>query len=380
MKLLQLITLVLIALVLTGCPLENERPPERVAAIDLPELPESIIQIPLVLKSRYLKRAFYQQFPNPLLTGETAEFKMKLSGKEKKEEDKGIIDRVTTPIFKWVDKTFYVSSQLLYEVDLYSYNFWFEKDKFFCDIIMDLRTKVKLKNEVSFLSENIKLNGSLNCPMQVRMVLDGTIKLTKEAAIKVVINEEDAKIKFQKICSSEAIKSLDMPKILRPVLEPLKKRISKSVNTMIAKQLQSMLDNNSESLSFKEKVASASKELSQPYEMVEGYWLVPQVHEVFVSPMNGTGKGFKNQLELSIGVKAKPIVLVTTEKPQVAIPDEITFSIENYNSKTHIYVNAKVPLSYAAKELQTFLKEYIQTYYSKYGSRTQTFFVIYRDL
>jgi len=367
MKILHITILILIALVLTACPLENERPPEEIVPVDLPELPVSVIQIPLTLKSRHLRRTFYQQFPNPLLVGETPEFEMQLATKERKQEDKNLLNTLTDPILGWVDRTIDVSSQLLYEVNLSSYNFWFEEDRFYSDIVMDLRTKVKLNNGISLFGNDLKLNGSLNCPMEVRMVLEGNIELTKEASINIIIDDENAKIKFQKICTSNAIKGIDIPKLLRPILEPLKERISKSINKMIAQQLQQMLDDNSESLSFKEKIEAASKQLGQPYEVMEEVWLVPQVQEIFVSPMNGTGKGFKNQLEVSIGVKAKPIVLMTKEEPQVEMPDTVDFAIETYEPGTNVYVSGKIPLAYAANELQVFLKEYIDDNYSKHG-------------
>jgi hypothetical protein len=367
MKILHITVLILIALLLTACPLENERPPEEILPLDLPELPVSVIQIPLTLKSRHLRRAFYQQFPNPLLVGETTEFEMQLATKERKEEDKNFFNRVTDPILGWVDKTIHVSSQLLYEVDLSNYNFWFEEDRFYADIVMDLRTNIKLKNGISILGNDLKLNGSLNCPIEVRMVLEGNIELTKDARINIIIDNDNAKIKFQKICSSNAIKGIDIPKLLRPILEPLKERISQSINKMIANQLQQMLDNNSENLSFKSKIEAASKQLGQPYELMEEVWLVPQVQEIFVSPVNGTGKGFKNQLEISIGVKAKPIVLMTKEQPKVKIHDKVNFAIETYEPGTNIYVSGKIPLTYAANELQVFLKEYIDDNYSKHG-------------
>jgi len=228
MKCLQYIVLLAIALVLTACPVKNERIPKLVQPIELPELPMSIVQVPLVLKSKDLKRAFYQQFPNPILKGKTKELKLKLSGK-KKEADKNFFDKLASPLLKWVDKTFYVSSRVGYELDLSNYDFWFEEDRFYADVLLDARTKVVLRNEATILNENLRLNGDLNCPMQVRVTLNGKIELTKEAEIKIILNDEDARIKFQKVCSSQAIKNIDLPELLRPILEPVKKQISKGI-------------------------------------------------------------------------------------------------------------------------------------------------------
>jgi hypothetical protein len=368
MKCLQYLVLVAIALVLTACPVKNERIPKLVQPIELPELPISIAQVPLSLKSKDLKRAFYEQFPNPVLKGKTKELKLKLSGK-KKEEDQNFFDKLANPLLKWVDKTFYVSSTVAYELDLSKYDFWFEGDRFYADVLLDARTKVQLRNEAKILNENFKLNGDLNCPMQVRVTLNGKIELTKDAEIKIILNDEDARIKFQKVCSSEAIKNIDLPELLRPVLEPVKKRISKEVNKIITQQLQRLLnhDQTSNYLSFKEKINTTAQQLGKAYELSEGIWLVPKVEEVFVSPLYGVGKGEDNQLEICIGIKAKPIVLMSEKAPKVVVPSTVDFAVSRYPSGTRIYVNGSVALTYAAKEVQVFLKDYIDKNYAKHG-------------
>lgn len=368
MKYLQLFVLIAIALVLTACPIQNERLPKFVRPIELPELPISIVQVPLVLKTKDLKVAFYQQFPNPILKGETAELKLKLSGK-KKEADKNFLDKLASPLLKWVDKTFYVSSKVAYELDLSTYDFWFEGDRFYADILLDARTDVELRNEAKILDENLRLNGSLNCPMQVRVVLDGKIELTKEAEIRIILNDEEAQIKFQKVCSSQAVKNIDLPELLRPILEPVKKQISKTINKIITQQLQGLLnkDRTNTYLSFKEKINIAAQQLGKAYELNKGIWLVPKVQQVFVSPVYGTGKGAQNQLEFCIGIQAKPIVLMSEKAPKTLVPSTVDFAISRYPSGTRIYVNGSVPLAYAAKEAQVFLKDYVDKNHAKHG-------------
>jgi hypothetical protein len=368
MKCLQYFVLIAIALVLTACPIKNERIPKMVLPIELPELEQSILQIPLVLKSKDLKRAFYQQFPNPILKGKTKELKLKLSGK-KKEADKNFLDKLASPLLKWVDKTFYVSSRVAYELDLSKYDFWFEGDRFYADVLLDARTSVQLRNEANILNENLKLNGDLNCPMQVRVILDGKIELTTEAEIKIILNEDDAKIKFQKVCSSQAIKNIDLPELLRPILEPVKKRISQEINKLITQQLQRLLNSDQTSgyLSFKEKINTTAQELGKAYELSEGIWLVPKVEQVFVSPVYGVGKGDDNRLELCIGVQGKPVVLMSEKAPKTVVPSTVDFAVRRYPSGTRIYVNGNIPLAYAAKEVQKFLKDYVDKNYVKHG-------------
>jgi len=368
MKCLQYLVLVAIALVLTACPIKNERIPKMVLPIELPELERSIVQIPLVLKSEDLKRAFYQQFPNPILKGKTKELKLKLSGR-KKEADKNFLDKLASPLLKWVDKTFYVSSRVAYELDLSKYDFWFEGDHFYADVLLDARTSVQLRNEANILNENLKLNGDLNCPMQVRVILDGKIELTEEAEIKVLLNEEDARIKFQKICSSQAIKNIDLPELLRPILEPVKKRISKEINKLITQQLQRLLSSAQTSgyLSFKEKINTTAQKLGKAYELSEGIWLVPKVEQVFVSPVYGVGKGSNNRLEICIGVQAKPVVLMSEKAPKTVVPSTVDFAVRRYPSGTRVYVNGSISLAYAAKEVQKFLKGYVDKNYAKHG-------------
>jgi len=368
MKCIQFLVLVVITLILTACPIKNERLPKFVQPVELPELPTSIIQVPLILKSEDLKQAFYQHFPNPILQGKTKELKLKLSGK-KKEADKNFLDKLASPLLKWVDKTFYVSSKIAYELDLSTYDFWFEGDHFYVDVLLDARTNVQLRNEAKILNENLKLNGNLNCPMQVRVILDGKIKLTNEAEIKIILNDESARIKFQKICSSQAMKSIDLPELLRPILEPIKKRISKTINKIITQQLQRLLNNDqtTDYLSFKEKINIAAQDLGKAYELDEGIWLVPKVEQVFVSPIYGVEKGGDNQLEICIGIQAKPIVVLSETAPKTLVPTTVDFAVRRYPSRTRIYVNGSVSLTYAAKEAQVFLKNYVDKHYAKHG-------------
>jgi len=368
MRFLRYFVLVAIALVLTACPVKNERIPKKVLPIELPQLERSVVQIPLVLKSKDLKRAFYQQFPNPILKGRTKELKLKLFGK-KKETDRNFLDKLASPLLKWVDKNFYVSSKIAYELDLSNYDFWFEGDRFYADILLDARTSVVLRNEAKVLNENFRLNGDLHCPMQVRVVLNGKIELTEAAEIKILLNQEDAQIKFQKVCATQAIKNIDLPELLRPILEPLKKKISKEINKIITQQLQRVLssDQTSGYLSFKEKINTTAQELAKAYEISKGIWLVPKVEQVFVSPVYGVGKGDDNRLELCIGVQGKPVVLMSEKAPKTIVPSSIDFAVRRYPSGTRVYVNGSIALTYAAKEVQTFLKEYVDENYAKHG-------------
>ncbi|BDS09839.1 DUF4403 family protein [Aureispira anguillae] len=368
MKLLKLLSFIFIALIFTACPIKNERLPKQVVPLNLPELPLSILQIPLTIKSQDLKEAFYQQFPNPVLKGETEALKMKLSGKQK-EGDQNLWDRITSPLLKWVDKTFHVSSKVLYEVNLSNFDFWFDGDQFYMDVLLDLETQVDLKNRITILGEHAKLEGSLNCPMQARVVMNGRIELTSNAQINVLLDDDNGRIKFQKICSSKAIKEVDFPQLLRPILEPLKKHINQSVNKIITQQLQRLLSNSIQSdyLSFQEKINTVAQQLGQPYHLAENIWLIPRVQQVFVSPLNGSGKGVDNQLQFCIGAKAKPMVALSETKPQESIPKTVDFAVENYQTRTSIYVNGTVPLDYAARELQVFLKNYVDQNYAKHG-------------
>lgn len=368
MKYLQYFVLIVIALVLTACPIKNERIPKLVLPIELPELQTSIVQVPLVLKSKDLKRAFYQQFPNPILKGKTKELKLKLSGK-KKEADKNFLDKLASPLLKWVDKTFYVSSRIGYELDLSTYDFRFEGDRFYADVLLDTRTKVQLRNEAKVLNENLQLNGDLNCPMQVRVIMNGKIELTDGAEIKVILNDEDARIKFQKVCSSQAIKNIDLPELLRPILEPVKQRISKAINKIITRQLQALLDSDQTSgyLSFKEKINVTAQQLGKAHELSKGIWLVPKVEQVFVSPVYGIGIGKDNRLEICIGIKAKPVVSMSEKMPKTVVPSTVDFAVRRYPSGTRVYVDGNISLDYAAKEVQKFLKDYVDNNYAKHG-------------
>jgi len=346
----------LISIMLMGCPLDSERPPQEIQPTNLPNLPQSIIQVPLVLKATALKTAFQQEFPNPLI-----------KGKERKKNDRNFLQKITDPVLGWVDKTFDVSAQVGYQVDLKTYDFWFKSDSIFTDLLMDLETTVELRNSMKLLGESLNLDGDLNCPMQIRIALNGKLTFKENASLDVLLNDKNARFKFIKVCSSKAIQEINLPQLLRPVLEPLRKEIVKGINKVITRQLQRLLNKNSTFLSFQDRIDQMAQMIGQPHELLKEVWLTPNVQEVFVSQPYGSGRGVNNQVAIRVGVKAKPKVLVRSQKPVVSIPKTVNFSVERYRSGTSVYVNGKVSLEYAANQLQQFLKEYIDKHHAKYG-------------
>lgn len=367
MKYWQFAWWVLISLVLVGCPLDSERPPVEVQPVELPSLPESIIQVPLVLKSTALKNAFRQEFPNPLIKGKTKTLTLQLQGKERKKSERNFIQKITDPVLGWVDKTFDASAQVDYQVDLKNYNFWFRSDSIFTDLVMDLGTTVELRNSMKLLGESLKLDGDLNCPMEIHIALSGKLQFKDNASLDVLLNDNNARFTFIKVCSSKAIEKVNLPKLLEPVLEPLRKEIIKGINKIITQQLQRVLNKNSAFLSFQDRIDKMAALIGQPHKLLDEVWLTPNVQEIFVSQPYGTGVGVNNQVAITVGVKAKPTVMVAAKEPSVTIPKTLNFAVEHYKSGTTVYVNGKVSLDYAAKQMQTFLKDYVDKNYSKYG-------------
>ncbi len=360
----KLILLIFISFVLFSCQsVKIPAPPFQVSAYSSPKPKESIIQVPVALKTSKLREALYDVLPDPLLKGNTKEFRMKLSGKEKKKEERNFIGKITAPVLAWVDKTFYVSSQLLYEVNLNECDLWFDKDRFFADITLDILTKLKLNNGIALFGDNFRLDGTLDCPVQVHLLIQGNIKISEKASVVLILDDDNSEIKFNKICSSLTIKELDLPDLLRPVLEPLKIKITQSFNQIIISQLQKLLDTNNENLSFKNKIDQIANELAKPTLIIPQIWLIPHLSGVFVSPPFGSGRGNDNQIEFSAGLKASPVVLISDKKPIVNIPDRFSFSVANNKPGTLLYATGKVSLDFAAHELQTFLKQYVDNHY-----------------
>lgn len=360
--------LMLMAFVFTACPVKNERLPQEVAPLALPELPISIIQVPLVLKTEALKMAFKQAFPNPVLEGKTKELALQLAGK-KKEADQNFWDKLTTPVLKWVDKTFEVTSSIAYKANLSAFDIWFEGTKFYADLLLDFDARVELKNGLLLFGEKTQLNGDLKCPLQVKMFLEGDVELNEDVEIVIHLNDNNTRVKFQKLCSNKTIQGLNYPELFQPIVAPLKKQVSLVVNKLIARQLQQLLSKHVQHnyLNFQEQINQIAQQIGQPHQLMEQVWLIPAVQQVFVSPINGTGKGRQNQLRFCVGVKAKPQVQWANEQPNIVLPSSMDFAVQNYATQTSIYVNGKLPLSYASSQLQTFLKAYIDQNYAQYG-------------
>jgi len=357
----------IMTLFLTACPIKNERPIQAIAPVHLPQLPLSTIQVPVSISAAKLKRFVEGRLPHPLAKGESQVFDMQLAGQEKQQEDKSLWEYLTQPIFKWVDRTFEVQSKLLYEVSMDDLDFRFVGNKIIVTANLKMATAVKVVNGLNVFGEQIRLNGSLRCPVAAKMKLGGEVAINKAAEVKIHLDANESRLQVTNVCSSRTLRRVEFPKLIKPILQPIVDKIRQKINQLLTTQVQHVLNHHKDDLSFRHQINQTAQYLSQPFELQDSVWLVPHLQEVFVSPIEGRGEGVNNKLHLSIGIHAKPEVLLQAQAPSVTIPSTVDFSIKRLGNAVNVYVNGKLPLDDAAVQLQTYLKDYVDTYYAKKG-------------
>ncbi len=359
--------LVLIALVLAGCPLQNERPIQEIAPVSVPQLPISNISIPLEISSLSLAKTIAKELPQPLLAGKTKEMGLQLWIKEKEASEKSIWDYLSQPVIKWIDRAVPVSAQMLYVVKMKNFKLRFEGNKLYVEALIQTQTELKIKNGIPFFDANKKNASSLLCPAEASLKLQGKIEITKDARLKITLDEKDAHLKFTKICSNKVLKSIDYPALLQKIVAPIQTKIRQTTSQIISTQIKKALKSQQKNLSFGEEIEQIAEQVSEPYLLQKDIWLQPNVQQIFISPFEGKGSGKYNKLHFSVGVQALPTVVMTSQKPLISSSKKINFTVKKTKNEANIYVQAKISLSDAAQQLEVFLKDYVDKYYAKHG-------------
>ncbi|MGH1338684.1 MAG: DUF4403 family protein [Aureispira sp.] len=343
-------------------------PKQQVQAPELPAIKASVIQVPIVLQTTALKSLLQRHIASPLLAGTTPTYHFKVANR-KSVEKKNWLDRLAKPLLEWVDETIDASATFRYQLDLSELDIWFEGSKAHTDLKIDIRLEAEWENGLKWQGKKRLFNQNMACPLQIRVHMDGTVELTKEAELEVVLEEEQAQFEITKLCSSKLLQQVDWPELLEPIVKPVLTDLSQTINTILAQQFQQVLNSSTgqEYRSFRPLIDRAATYLNTPYALQEGIWLQPNVQQLFVSPLYGVGKGADNRLEASVGALAQPVVVLQTQAPKVGELPPVTFGIESPTAQSQLYVKGQLPLKAAAAQLQDYLSAYLATHYANYG-------------
>lgn len=360
---MRLFLFLLLVFLLYGCPIKNERPEQAVAPISKPELPVSTIKIPVVIPSQAIANLLVTNLPNPVLEGKTKTWKLEIKGKEEKEPS--FWQKITKPVTSWVDKNFSVNAHLVYKVNLYDLNVYFEGSAMTVEARLEVASDLKIDRAIPFSAT--RKSNHIPCPLTAQLKLTGNIGIVEETAqLAIELEEDKGQIRFDKVCSNQSLAALNIPSILKPILNPLSQKIQSQISRVLTKEIQTAISQNKQQLSFGNQVQQLAQELDKPYELDTDIWLLPNIEEVFISKFEGKTIVNQNQLTFSVGTTAKPTVKIG-KKPNHAKHGKVKIKNKTVNNKSNIHIQGKIGLDTAAQQLQSYLKYYVDNNYTKYG-------------
>lgn len=354
---------------LAGCSIPSATAPQQqVKAAELPELQVSIIQAPIVLPTAELKSLLNRHISSPLLAGTTPRYNFKIANR-KSVEKKNWLDKWAQPLLEWVDETIDAAAIFGYKIELSQLDIWFEGEEAHTDLTLEVYLNAHWENGFQWQGKKQLFKNSLACPLELEIHMDGTVALTQEASLELTLKEEQAQFKITKLCSSKILQQVNWPELLEPIIVPVLKDLSHTINKVVAQQIQHLLNSSTGKSyrSFQPLIDRAATYLNTPYALQEGIWLQPNVQQLFVSPLKGIGKGTENRLELSVGAVAQPVVVLQQQAPKIGKLPPITFGVKPAQAQSQLYVKGQLPLEDAAIQLKDYLTTYLQTHYANYG-------------
>lgn len=355
---------------LMACSPKNSWAPKRhVVATQLPELPASVIQVPIELPTLQLQRLVERALPKPLLEAKTKKFVLHLAPKKAK-EDQNWLQRTASPLLQWLDKTVDASAQFAYRVQLHDWTLHFKGQHATIDLWLDLDGTLHLDNALNWEGQRHAIQQTLACPTQVRLTLNGALTLTEEATIDLQLDEKQGgKLEVTRFCSDHPLQAIDLPELLRPTLEPIQKDLTYAINRALTHQLQHLLDSDATrtQLNFQHYLDQAAEYLAQPYTIQDSLWFVPNAQHLVASPPQGIGDGLANRLQLAVGILAHPTLVLQHKAPKVPPLRTKGFVQMPYQPQATVYLKGRWSLEHAAQQVQQYTNAYLQEHYAEYG-------------
>lgn len=424
-----LLVVLLFCLGLSECPLGKiKAPPKIVSPIEIPEMEPSKIQIPVTVPTRDITKAILQEVRNPLVEDVTDEISIKLLATERITTEE-LIKELVTPyqpsyyktiyeqvtqtvkekyrcllrpwkwgdcwrdvirivmvpnkilvphvdaVYKWVptevihitDMIFPTHGWVHYRVDLTGLDLKVHGGQ--VTAVADFMIHLKLDYEQSLvpLTPTIRLNGILSGDVEAKIEIKGDIAVSENAELMINIPDNGATITFPEVLFPGVVEFIDVVTILDPGLHLAESELGKLLSKRLRKEIQKAVGRQHDSLSFKDDIDKLVKKQSDARLIADDVWIIPDPSSVYLSPLVGEGNGADNKLTFSAGLICKPRVVYGKEKPEVDVPDEIAFSIQDIGDGVRLRVRGAVAQQDCALLLENELKELVDTKYAEYG-------------
>jgi len=411
--------------VMVGCPSDKIKKPPLKEPVISHKQETSVIQMPINMKSKDLKRMILNELENPVSSGKTDKITANILATESITERelikelvspfkpghyvtkykqvekrvkksykclikpwkwgdcwKDIIAIVSVPTQIWIEPVEavykYVSKDVTKLIDkTYKTGVWVGHKVYLKDldinfngpeVIVFSRFNVDLlidyEQAVVPLGPKIKIKGLLNGNLKVDVNVTGDITINDNAELSIKIPEDGADIKFTNLSLPDAVGGIDIVDIIQSEIQKIKNKIGKLVNKQLKKQIEKQIAKKQDDLIFGDKIQQLLIDNSNPIALAEDLWLIPAPEKIYISQINGNGKGTNNRLTINIGAAAKPKLIASITKPTVTIPDLIPIVSDEIESKIYLYPQIDISYDFAEVEVESELKKLMDKDYS----------------
>lgn len=212
------------------------------------------------------------------------------------------------------------------------------------------------------LGANVTVKGALRCEAMVSASTGGDIHLTPEAKVDVGLTEFS--MDWKNICIPGAVQAFDIAKYLSPTVLLGTAELKKVINKAILEKLNGAIqDASGQSLDFSAALQKAGTDLQSPRVVGRDAILLIHPSRILASDLVGSGTGAANTIQITVGIEAKPEIVLGQLPPQPT-PTPIPFSMTDLGSQVFIDARGSVALSVAQEKLKVALDELISQKYA----------------
>lgn len=271
---------------------------------------------------------------------------------------------VSKDIANIIDKVFKTGVWVGHEVHLTNFKLRFEGNKVYIDSSFKINLMVDYEQAAVPLGPKVKIKGILNGDINADVSIIGKVVINENAELQIDIPKDGAHIKITKLFVPTAVEMIDFQALMRPELLLAKKVIGDVVDKQIVKQIQKQIAKNKEDMAFKEDIEKLVLENSNPIPLSKGTWLCINPSKISISQIKGMGEGAENMLFLNVGITARPNVILSDSEPMVTIPSKVDIKTEEFSPQVKLVTELCLTYRYVEQKVEKELKEMVDTKYA----------------
>lgn len=367
---------VFLLFILNACSEQTISKPPLIEPKDIYTQHESVIQIPISIDTKEIKKIILNEVQNPLSSGITKKITTDILASEEisTEEFKKGFRKIHKEWLKPVKSTYkYISKDVTKFIDTkFKVGMWIEHkvyltklDILFTGSLVKIFTSYRIDLDLDYEQRMIptlkawRTKGLLSGSVEANINLVGKISINEKAQLKIEASKEDTKVEFTKILLPAAIDAIDFLKITKTQDYLTEKLLEKPINKYIFDEVQKQISKIEVDLNLAQKIQKLVRENSQPLALAKDLWLVPDAKKISISQINGQGDICSNILSINVGITANPQLITSEYAPKIIPHESIPIVSENFTPKIYLNPTINIKYDFAKKELEKELISFI---------------------